>query len=978
MNRFCNYIFILFYFSSYYLTAQELIFENRSKAFNLPSLETYSVFQDSKGYIWFSTELGLYKYNGRTVFTIDLKNPKNHESVYSIYENKNGTIGVVTSKNRFLQIIDDQAYELNYSNKVIKTINDPRKIIYLVNTDEKSNTVFHTQYMSYSINHKSNQIELVKHSSDKANFKIVANQNSCYFLKTNQIVTNKIKQNKHIASIEIQTDYTNKRIEIPFDKRLDLIDSRNRILKINNTIFFNISNRLIKIDRHGTVEIKLFPSTILSLNSDKKNGLWVGLQKNGVYYYSNCNDLSKVQKNLNTFSVTSTLEDFEGGFWCSTLEKGLFYCKNKSIKYYPKLLEFKTNSDFLKTIDNTIYLSKGSDEIVTFSNDKIVENHLNLSNGSEITDLIKLKNNYVICNKGYIAISNKTNKLSEFKKLIYQNYNICTYKIDTLQNRVFFLSANKIFELKNNLVYELYENLKINGRDFTTFDTSKLVIGCKDGLYCFDILTKTFSKYNNFHAEVTKVFKDNENTIWIATKGEGLHVLKNNRIEKIFLDNTSKNDCFQDISQDNQNIIWATSNSGLYKIFKYKSFEKINSSNGLLASNCNKIVVNNNTIFVSTIDGLCSFSSNSIFKNNSPPVLYLKKININEIFKSSNSSYLNLKHNENNIRFLFDVLSYRNQSRLVYKLIGYNKKFVSTSENEISFENLLPKNYNLIVYAENSDHVRTKKALQIRFTIECPYWESWWFLLILLALFSLLFFLIQKRIIRNIQRKEEEKAKINNLISESQLMALQSQMNPHFIFNSINSIQSYILKNEKEEAYNYLAKFSKLIRKVLNNSIEKTISLKEELETLELYVALEQMRFKETFLFVVNIDKHIDLEEYYIPSMLIQPFVENAIWHGLMNKEEQKKGVLKLLFKKEHSLIKIIIEDNGIGREAAEKQKDKNTHKPLSTLLNEQRIKLLNNIEDFQNLKITTEDLKDNENLVVGTRVIVELPLNIF
>ena len=216
------------------------------------------------------------------------------------------------------------------------------------------------------------------------------------------------------------------------------------------------------------------------------------------------------------------------------------------------------------------------------------------------------------------------------------------------------------------------------------------------------------------------------------------------------------------------------------------------------------------------------------------------------------------------------------------------------------------------------------------------------------------------------------------MISESQLMALQSQMNPHFIFNSINSIQSYILKNEKEEAYNYLAKFSKLIRKVLNNSIEKTISLKEELETLELYVALEQMRFKETFLFVVNIDKHIDLEEYYIPSMLIQPFVENAIWHGLMNKEEQKKGVLKLLFKKEHSLIKIIIEDNGIGREAAEKQKDKNTHKPLSTLLNEQRIKLLNNIEDFQNLKITTEDLKDNENLVVGTRVIVELPLNIF
>ena len=119
-------------------------------------------------------------------------------------------------------------------------------------------------------------------------------------------------------------------------------------------------------------------------------------------------------------------------------------------------------------------------------------------------------------------------------------------------------------------------------------------------------------------------------------------------------------------------------------------------------------------------------------------------------------------------------------------------------------------------------------------------------------------------------------------------------MNPHFIFNAINSVQSYILKKKEKEAYSYLAKFSKLIRTVLNNSQEKTLSLRSELETIELYVELEKMRFTNSFDFELDVSENVDIENIQVPTMLIQPYVENAIWHGLMNLEDERKGLLKI------------------------------------------------------------------------------------
>lgn len=210
----------------------------------------------------------------------------------------------------------------------------------------------------------------------------------------------------------------------------------------------------------------------------------------------------------------------------------------------------------------------------------------------------------------------------------------------------------------------------------------------------------------------------------------------------------------------------------------------------------------------------------------------------------------------------------------------------------------------------------------------------------------------------------------SNLLKQKMLV---SQMNPHFIFNSINSIQNYVLQKKEIDAYSYLAKFSKLIRMVLNNSNKNQILLYEEIDLLKTYIEIEQLRFENAFDYIVEVDDDINEQEFSIPPMLIQPFVENAIWHGIMNIEKERKGKLILKFELVHDLLKITIEDNGIGRLKSQLYKTEN-HQPLAMNLTEQRLSVLHELTNKAGIKITINDLHDKNGNASGTKVEIYLP----
>jgi LytS/YehU family sensor histidine kinase len=202
-------------------------------------------------------------------------------------------------------------------------------------------------------------------------------------------------------------------------------------------------------------------------------------------------------------------------------------------------------------------------------------------------------------------------------------------------------------------------------------------------------------------------------------------------------------------------------------------------------------------------------------------------------------------------------------------------------------------------------------------------------------------------------------------------MALRSVMSPHFIFNVLNAIQYYIAKNDRLNAINYLSTFSKLVRSILTHSVSNKITLAEEIEMLKNYISLEMLRFENKFDFNIEVIDQVDIDNIEIPSLLIQPYVENAILHGLYNKNE--KGTLSIRIKEEDEVVIFEIEDDGVGREVATKLRQQNfpSHKSMGVKLTEERLKLINsqNLADFE-----IEDLVDARG-PSGTRVTIRITL---
>jgi sensor histidine kinase YesM len=228
---------------------------------------------------------------------------------------------------------------------------------------------------------------------------------------------------------------------------------------------------------------------------------------------------------------------------------------------------------------------------------------------------------------------------------------------------------------------------------------------------------------------------------------------------------------------------------------------------------------------------------------------------------------------------------------------------------------------------------------------------------------------------RYIRRTEKEKltATFKNQLAQVEAKALRAQMNPHFIFNCLNSINSFIIDKEHDRASEYLIKFSRLIRQILENSSSESIPIEKELEALKLYTDLESARFDNKFTCEHHIDKCINLQNIMIPPMLLQPFVENAIWHGLMHKKTT--GTIKLIIKNSGpNLLKISIVDDGIGRDKAAQLNSKSgTHKSFGIEITSHRIEMMNKLYSTGN-RINIIDMKDDHGNATGTRVDLIIP----
>ncbi|PUZ22154.1 Two component regulator propeller [Chitinophaga costaii] len=331
---------------------------------------------------------------------------------------------------------------------------------------------------------------------------------------------------------------------------------------------------------------------------------------------------------------------------------------------------------------------------------------------------------------------------------------------------------------------------------------------------------------------------------------------------------------------------------------------------------------------------------------------------------------------QNSINISFRSIHYnRARLRYAYKLEGLDENWSENNQVPTArYTNLSPGMYTFKVKASNTAGTYSDHVTMLKIYIHPAFWQTWWFRALCgMAVVGVIFSFMRYRIHR-VQKQAKRRAEFQQQISQSEMKALRAQMNPHFIFNALNSIQLFMMKNQMEQALAYLGRFARLIRDVLDHSQLNTLPLSKELKMLENYMELEKLRFADQFQYSISISPALDPDFIEIPSMILQPFVENAIWHGLLHKKEM--GILRINFEKKDKHLLCIIQDNGIGRErsAAIKQQGGETHHSRGLQITRDRLSLYNsrfNVEaSFEIL-----DLKSPTGDNLGTQVNIWIPM---
>jgi signal transduction histidine kinase len=500
---------------------------------------------------------------------------------------------------------------------------------------------------------------------------------------------------------------------------------------------------------------------------------------------------------------------------------------------------------------------------------------------------------------------------------------------------------------------------------------------------------------NGFDKTVFCLAKNAENTLFFGTE-DGLFQFKNEKITRVrFASELASN--FINFLNYRDGVLYVGTNNGLYllsgkDLLKSPKIIQIGLTDGLidLETNLNSSFFDNKGDFwFGTSSGLVRFNPKK-FNSFRPNI----KLNLREILlnyqttdftkysdKVDNNNIplgLILPYNENNLLFNFDGISISRFSNLdfQYWLEGLEENWSPPSKNtSVSFSSLPAGDY--ILHARILDsNGNAKDEIAFAFTIKSPFYATWWFItLLVLAVGAIVISIFRFRIKREKEISANEMVAVKARLVSLEQQSLNASMNRHFIFNSLNSIQYFINKSDKLAANKYLTNFAKLIRKNLDSSAEKNsmVTLSQEIERIELYLSLEAMRFKDRFEYSIQ-NEGVDLESISIPAMLIQPFVENSIIHGILPNEEQKgKIVVKTYF--ENGDLYILVEDNGIGIDKSISQKSNlhGDHKSQGMEITVKRLDLIKLVSNQHLELIGPEQINNSDGSINGTRVLLKI-----
>ena len=980
-NKFICFYIVTLLLISQQIIAQSYYFRNYSAENGLPFVYVSTVFQDNKGNLWSGGYGGLSKFDGHSFTNYSPKDGMLNHFVTCITQDDQGNlwIGTINGINKFdgknftaytskHGLISDQVSSCTKdrngnlwfgTNKGISKLTGGSFINFSVKDGMISNTV---KCLYVDINGK---IWIGTDSGitvfDEKNFKSYTVSDG---LPTDTInsVTQDLQQNIWIATSRGLCKYANNKFTtLAQQQGLMDIDIKTLITDFKDRIWLGTATGLISYydNRFQKYPIKLYQnSNIINwLYEDYENNLWLGT-KAGLFKYRGTPFISyDANDGLSNGFIISITRDSKNALWAGSESGELHKLVDGIFTTYNEQNGLKANiiRDIYEYIPGILWLA--TDQGLTiYDGKKFIKgtDSTNIFNQSIHCFYKDSKNNVWIGGKNKIYKYDGSYFTSYSLKGKAENFNISCFVEDT--NSILWIGSylGGLIKYDGNKFVECSEKLGLKSDSFLQAlidNDGNLYFGTLDGLWMIDphhtkAKVVSFTTADGMSSDLiySLSFNKTQNELWIGTN-QGVNKLNLAEFKKI----------------------------GQKKIIPFGKQE------GFLGVECNKghFLEKDGSIWFTTVSGLIKYDPKGYIENKTE-----SRISITGFFISYTDTVLvnnaHLKHNDNNITFAYSGICLTNPDKVLYSYIleGFQQAWsLPSKDRSVTYFNLPPGTYTFKVISSNNEGIWNKTPASFTFTIDRPFWKTWLFIistssfLLITSVFSTLYR------IRQIKMREKNKTELNKRIANIESQALRAQMNPHFIFNTLSSIQHYISNNDTNAALKYLSKFAKLMRRIMDNSKQQMIPVAEEINALNLYLELEVMRFENKFKYAITVDATVDQNYDRIPSMLIQPYVENAIIHGLLPKKAP--GKISITLQRQGDTILCIIEDNGIGRKKSQEFKKNRVqqHKSMGMSITQERLDVLNSSLN-SNLYVEITDIYENGH-TAGTKVQLVIPIEI-
>ncbi|WP_205509862.1 sensor histidine kinase [Longitalea arenae] len=967
MNRFkaaicCLLLFPLFIF------CQEYGYTHYTNRDGLSGSTVYCMTQDKDGFLWFGTEVGLSRFDGTHFKTFTREDGLPDNEVIQLFADSKGRIWISPF---------NKSVCYYYKGKIHTPDNDP--VLKQFRIDDYV-TRFAEDNAGNMLMHELRKLHLLKADGsvsviDSINGTPIHAINGIHARTGGGFVVvdrDKVFEfyNNHFYLKKSVRSYTSHYRSMTIDAR-KLVWRKDSLV---SAVTYHDSDRHIN-----------FPFNLLHMNFNiLDDDHVVECTRNGVFVY-NLTGTDSSRHYLPGVPVSNTLKDREGNIWFSTMGHGVYKLST------PYVLNVKFTNN---TQPNQVFAFCPYKDNILVSTEINIIYKLNRRTGNlERNEIVLMKEKGFNPILDFFIYKNKYSIQATSAALIRagldfqwsgyrQVYPLALKSISQDGGKVYVSTKDNVFviDIGNWMITDTIWRQRSTAV-FASNDTA--YIGTLYGLYCsFPNRSIQYlgEKSPLLRARVTCIKKDAFGVVWVGTYGDGIIGYKDGRVVAEITrrkNGLTSNVCRTFYICGNQ--LWVGTDKGINKInvlHPENPVTKYTTGDGLSSDIINALYVDSNKVFVGTPEGVTFFDEEKLISQSRCDLLFTD-ITVGANSWAYDSIPAVIAHDQNSVRFDYVGISYKSGGdiRYRYRLLGLDSNWQETRETFLNYPALPSGDYQLQLQAINKFD-KASKLITARFTIDKLLYEKTWFRLLAVLLFLGAAGLLVWLYVQRIRKRESEKAAIIKRINELEQLSRKAQMNPHFIFNSLNSIQQFVMDADVIGANKFISGFSRLIRQTLDFSSKPEISMEEELDYLTNYLELEKNRLEGAFSWSVSIEQGVNPADYYIPPMILQPFVENSVRHGLRYRRD-KNGVVSIHLKREGDELVCILQDNGIGRKAAMRYKGVSpiNYQSKGMSLTADRIAMYNT-EHAQKITMQIDDLEDEQQEALGTRVTIRFPVH--